>query len=101
MVTADQIGDGPDRTLMLAHTPQQTHPWSAPGGWEVNTPADLARWQNAPEPPLAVMFSGRVLRISRELPADVLLGWVTANGKERVNRQLINEATLAPPLTAQ
>lgn len=101
MITADQIGDGPDRTLMLAQTPQQRSPWSAPAGWEVNTPADLARWQNSPQPPLALMFSGRAVRIDRDLPPEVLLGWVTPNGKERINRQLVNEATLYPPLSAE
>lgn len=101
MVTADQIGDGADRTLMLAHTPQQLSPWSAPAGWAVDTPADLARWQNSPQPPPALMFSGRAVRVSRDLSPEVLLGWVTPNGKERVNRQLINEATLYPPLSAE
>lgn len=101
MVTADQIGDGADRTLMLAQTPQQRSPWSGPAGWAVNTPADLARWQNSPQPPPALMFSGRAVRIDRDLPPEVLLGWVTPNGKERVNRQLVNEATLYPPLSAE
>lgn len=101
MVTADQIGDGADRTLMLGQTPQQRSPWSGPAGWEVNTPADLARWQNSPQPPPALMFSGRAVRIDRDLPPEVLLGWVTPNGKERVNRQLVNEATLYPPLSAE
>jgi len=47
------------------------------------------------------MFSGRVVQIGRDLSPEVLLGWVTPNGKERINRQLINEATLYPPLSAE
>jgi len=98
----EQISDGVDRTLLLAHTSHLPTPWTAPGGWEVANKQDLARWlQSAEQPPLVMMFSGRVMVVPKEVDLDALLAWVTPAGAERMNRRLLSELTLYPPVEEQ
>jgi hypothetical protein len=93
----EQIEDGADRTLMLAQTPQTKTDWTAPGGWEVNSPQDLARWlQSEPQPLPALLFSGRGIMVTRETPGETVQSWVTPAGKERVNRKALTDVTVLP-----
>lgn len=95
----EQLADGADRTLLLAFTPQLRQDWTAPGGWEVNSPPDLARWlQSEPQPLPALFFSGRGVLLNREADLEVVQGWVTPAGKERFNRNALNAATILPAL---
>jgi len=99
VTTREQIADGPDRTLMLAHTPQMSTPWSAPAGWEVNSQQDLIRWlQSSNQPIPGLLFSGRAIMVNRDTQVETLLGFVTPAGKERFNRNSLSDITVFPPL---
>ncbi len=97
--TVEQLTDGADRTLLLAQTPQVKTDWTAPGGWDVNSQQELARWlQSEPQPLPALMFSGRGIMVNRETNLETVQGWVTPAGKERFNRKSLTDVTvLSPP----
>ncbi|MBL8888477.1 MAG: DUF1559 domain-containing protein [Planctomycetaceae bacterium] len=95
----EQIADGADRTILLAVTPELEQVWTAPGGWEVNSQSDLARWlQSEPQPLPALFFSGRGIMLSRDTNLEVVQGWVTPAGKESNNRNALNSVTILPAI---
>lgn len=95
----EQLADGADRTMLLAFTPQLKQDWTAPGGWEVNSQPDLARWlQSEPQPLPALFFSGRGIMLNRDADLENVQGWVTPAGKERFNRNALNAVTILPAL---